>query len=112
MVELLPCKERSKKRSRKRRQKRKEEYTYVRHEVDIVRLAPPRHFHRFGEPPDIADVNASEVAQTLFDHRQELPATSKVATKVNSKVGSKVASKVTGKVASKVTSKRASKRLQ
>jgi hypothetical protein len=45
----------------------------VRHQVDVVGLAPAGHLHGFGKSANVANVDASKVCEALFDVRRELP---------------------------------------
>jgi hypothetical protein len=50
----------------------------MRHQVNIVRLRPPRDFDCLSETTNIADVNPRIVGQTFLDKWQELPFGSKL----------------------------------
>ncbi len=45
----------------------------VRHQIDIVRLAPASDLHRLREPADIADIEPVELMDVALDIGQELP---------------------------------------
>src|SRR5205807_9301600 len=45
----------------------------VGHEVDVMRLGHAGDLHRFGQPADVAHIDAGEVGNAALDKGQELP---------------------------------------